>query len=85
MTLFSHRHLIAETQLAFRVLLRQPGFWIPTVIFPAMLYAFFGAQSGGGQWAAQAMASFCVYAVLGVGFFQFGVSIAQDRESTFAK
>jgi ABC-2 type transport system permease protein len=79
------RHLFAECVLNLRVLLRQPGFWIPTVIFPAMLYAFFGAQSGGGLWAANAMASFCVYAVLGVGFFQFGVSIAQDRESPFAK
>lgn len=78
------RHLRAECALTLRVLLRQPGFWIPTVIFPAMLYAFFGAQSGGGVWAANAMASFCIYAVLGVGFFQFGVSIAQDRESPFA-
>ena len=77
-------YLVAESAVTLRVLLRQPGFWIPTVVFPAMLYAFFGAQSGGGQWAANAMASFCVYAVLGVGFFQFGVSVAQDRESPFA-
>lgn len=74
----------AETALTLRILLRLPGFWIPTVLFPGMLYAFFGAQSGGGLWAANAMASFCVYAVVGVGFFQFGVSIAQDRESPFA-
>lgn len=78
------RQLKAETALTLRILFRQPGFWIPTVLFPAMLYAFFGAQSGGGLWAANAMASFCVYAVLGVGFFQFGVSVAQDRESAFA-
>lgn len=78
------RHLFAECQLVLRILFRQPGFWVPTVLFPAMLYAFFGAQSGGGRWAANAMASFSVYAVLGVGFFQFGVSVAQDRESPFA-
>lgn len=78
------RHLQAECALTLRILFRQPGFWIPTILFPAMLYAFFGAQSGGGRWAANAMASFTVYAVLGVGFFQFGVSVAQDRESTFA-
>lgn len=78
------RHLFAECALTLRILFRQPGFWIPTVLFPAMLYAFFGAQSGGGAWAANAMASFAVYAVLGVGFFQFGVSVAQDRESPFA-
>lgn len=78
------RHLIAECTLTLKILLRQHGFWIPTVLFPGMLYAFFGANSGGGQWAANAMASFSVYAVLGVGFFQFGVSVAQDRESAFA-
>lgn len=77
-------HLLAECRLILTTLLRQPGFWVPTVLFPAMLYAFFGAQSGGGSWAANAMASFAVYAVLGVGFFQFGVSVAQDRESAFA-
>jgi|TARA_B110000908_G_scaffold162297_1_gene207573 ABC-2 type transport system permease protein len=79
------RHLNAECVLNLRILFRQPGFWIPTVLFPAMLYAFFGANSGGGAWAANAMASFMVYAVLGVGFFQFGVTVAQDRESAFAK
>jgi ABC-2 type transport system permease protein len=78
------RHLSAECVLTLRILFRQPGFWIPTVLFPAMLYAFFGANSGGGSWAANAMASFAVYSVLGVGFFQFGVSVAQDRESPFA-
>ncbi|MDP5347383.1 MAG: ABC transporter permease [Paracoccaceae bacterium] len=78
------RHLSAELGLTLRILFRQPGFWIPTVLFPAMLYAFFGANSGGGAWAANAMASFAVYAVLGVGFFQFGVSVAQDRASPFA-
>lgn len=78
------RHLSAECILTLRILFRQPGFWIPTVIFPAMLYGFFGAQSGGGEWAVRAMASFAIYAVVGVGFFQFGVSVAQDRQSPFA-
>jgi ABC-2 type transport system permease protein len=78
------RHLRAEATLTLRILFRQPGFWVPTVLFPAMLYAFFGANSGGGAWASYAMASFTVYAVLGVGFFQFGVSVAQDRASPFA-
>ena len=79
------RHLTTEITLTLRILFRQPGFWIPTVLFPAMLYAFFGANSGGGTWAANAMASFAIYAVLGVGFFQFGVSVAQDRATAFAR
>lgn len=78
------RPLRAECALELKTLVRQPGFWVPTVLFPAMLYAFFGAQ-GAVEWAANAMAAFAVYAVLGVGFFQFGVSVALDRESPFAK
>ena len=77
-------HWRAECRLSLTILFRQPGFWVPSVLFPAMLYAFFGAQSGDGRWAANAMASFSIYAVLGVGFYQFGVSLAQDRESEFA-
>ncbi|MBN8294475.1 ABC transporter permease [Rhodobacter sp. NTK016B] len=77
------KHLIAELVLSARVLLRQPGFWVPTILFPAMLYSFFGAQMADGPAGIYALASFAVYAVLGVGFYQFGVSVAQDRETPF--
>ncbi|MBO6639436.1 MAG: ABC transporter permease [Roseitalea sp.] len=77
--------LQANLVLTFKRLLRLPGFWVPTILFPAMLYAFFGAQTAGiGPAANYAVASFAVYAVLGVAFFQFGVSIAEDRQSAFA-
>lgn len=80
------RQLTAELTLVMRVLLRQPGFWVPTVLFPAMLYAFFGAGlAGQGPAAGYAMASFAVYAVLGVGFYQFGVTVAQDRADPFIR
>ena len=80
------RQLRAELTLVLRVLLRQPGFWVPTVLFPAMLYAFFGAGlAGNGPAAGYAMASFAVYAVLGVGFYQFGVTVAQDRADPFIR
>jgi len=76
--------LSAELGLTLRILFRQPGFWVPTVLFPAMLYAFFGANmAGAGRIGAYAMASFAVYAVVGVGFYQFGVTVAQDRENPF--
>lgn len=78
------RQLFAEITLTLRVLIRLPGFWVPTILFPAMLYAFFGMQSADTPWAMNSVASFAIYAVLGVGFFQFGVSVAQDRESAFA-
>lgn len=76
------RRLKAELILNARVLLRQPAFWVPTVLFPAMLYAFFGALQARG-FAIYALASFAAYAVVGVGFYQFGVSVAQDRETPF--
>ena len=75
----------ANLALTFKGLIRLPGFWVPTILFPAMLYAFFGAHNAGeGPQAVYAVASFAVYAVLGVAFFQFGVSIAEDRQSAFA-
>jgi len=76
------RQLTAELAIALRILARQPGFWVPTLLFPAMLYAFFGAGLGAEE-AGHAMASFAVYAVLGVGFYQFGVTVAQDRADPF--
>lgn len=82
----TRQQLLAEITLVLRVLGRQPGFWVPTVLFPAMLYAFFGAGlAGQGQAAAYAMASFSIYAVVGVGFYQFGVMVAQDREDPFTR
>jgi len=78
------RVLASELALTLRILFRQPGFWVPTVLFPAMLYAFFGANiAAAGRMGAYAMASFAVYAVVGVGFYQFGVTVAQDRENPF--
>ena len=75
----------ANLVFTFRSLLRIPGFWVPTILFPAMLYAFFGAANAGeGPYAVYAVASFSVYAVLGVAFYQFGVSIAEDRRSAFS-
>ncbi len=61
---------------------RSPSYWVPTLLFPAMLYSFFGAGfPANSAVAALVMASFTVYAVIGVAFYQFGVGIAQDRES----
>lgn len=66
----------------FRQLFRVPAFWIPTILFPAMFFLFFGAAFrppgiGGGNFM---MASWVVYAVAGVAFYQFGVGVAMDRE-----
>ena len=64
-------------------LFRAPGYWVPTVLFPVMLYAMFGASVSNAAISSFVMASFCAYAVIGVGFYQFGVSIATDRETSW--
>ena len=74
----------AHIKFHFIKLLRTPAFWAPTILFPAMLYAFFGSSLPPAGIASQmAIASFCVYAVVGITFYQFGIGIAQDRESPF--
>jgi len=79
---------LAHVRFHFAVLMREPAFWGPVVVLPAMLYVFFGAgvgaETGGGPAALQAVAAFGVYAVGSVAFFQFGVGLAHDRASVFA-
>ncbi|HHB83060.1 MAG TPA: ABC transporter permease, partial [Devosia sp.] len=36
--------LFAHITIQLRRLLRDPGFWAPTILFPAMFYSFFGAS-----------------------------------------
>jgi ABC-2 type transport system permease protein len=59
-------------------LARYPTFVVPTLLFPALLFAFFGLTQSVAR-ANILMASFAAYAVLSVAFFQFGVGIASDR------
>ncbi len=61
-------------------LLRQPGYLIPTMLFPAMFFWFFAAPSANNVYSANFLtASFAAFAVFGVVFFQFGANAAQDR------
>jgi ABC-2 type transport system permease protein len=65
-------------------LIRLPAYAIPTLLFPTLLFAFFGLPYGSNVPAARLlMASYSAYAVLGVGLFQFGVGIAVERSSTW--
>ena len=77
------RLTVAHCRVTLLELFRAPGYWVPTVVFPAMLYSFFGTSiaGSGAQATTLAATSFAVYAVVGVAFYQFGVGIAQDRES----
>ncbi len=63
-------------------LLRQPGYWIPSMVFPAMFFLFFAAPNADRPEVATLMlGSYLVFAVLGVVMFQFGVGVANDRIS----
>jgi ABC-2 type transport system permease protein len=59
-------------------LARYPAFAIPTLLLPALFYAFFGLPQRHTP-ANVLLASFAAYAVLSLAFFQFGVGIALDR------
>ncbi len=75
---------LAHFMLQAKLLVRMPGYWVPTLVFPAMLFSFFGASAAGDtQRSAYTMASFCIYAIAGVAFYQFGAGLAQDRETPF--
>ena len=75
--------VLANIRVIMLGLVRAPAYWVPTVLFPTMLYLFFGARFAEPEIARVVLASWSVFAVLGVAFYQFGIGIAQDRESTW--
>ena len=64
--------------------LRNPGFLLPIMLFPAVFYLMFGivmARGGGAALAARYMlASYSTFAVMAPGLFGFGVSLALERD-----
>ena len=80
------RHARANTVELFR----QPGYWLPSVLLPALFFLFFGitgARAVGEDPRAQAaglgsevvVTPFLLFGLIGVVFFQFGVGIAEER------
>jgi ABC-2 type transport system permease protein len=61
-------------------LVRFPGFSIATLAFPTFMFLLFGLPHVDGH-ADVFLASYAAFSVLGVGFFQFGVSAAIERAS----
>lgn len=76
------RLYFAYIHSVFVPLARSPGYVIPVILFPTLLYSFFGVQPSqrSPQTASILLASWSAFAVIGIGFFQFGVGIAQSRE-----
>jgi ABC-2 type transport system permease protein len=61
-------------------LLRYPSFSVPTLLFPGLLFLFFGVPAEGSD-ETILMVSYAAFGVLAVALFQFGVGIASERAS----
>lgn len=61
---------------------RQPSFAVPTLLFPAMFYFFFGIIFGRSNgFASYMVATYGAFGVIGTALFGFGVGVAISRES----
>ena len=67
-------------------LIRTPSYSLVTVIIPGMIFVILGTSLTETPLKANlVLGSFCVFATLGVAFFQFGVGIANERESPWER
>ena len=74
--------LLAHTYLRLRQLLREPSYLASTMIFPALFFLIFALPNADTPEKARfLLASFTIFAVLGVCFFQFGIHQAQEIRS----
>jgi ABC-2 type transport system permease protein len=72
--------VLAHARMQIAELVRLPSFSIATVGFPALFFLLFGLPRAHGR-ENVLLASFAAFAVLGVGFYQFGVSTAIERST----
>ncbi|NUS38931.1 MAG: ABC transporter permease [Lysobacter sp.] len=64
--------------------LRNPGFLLPTLLFPTVFYLMFGvllARDDGGHAARYLLAAYATFGVMAPGLFGFGVSLAFERDN----
>jgi ABC-2 type transport system permease protein len=72
------RLAVVHARLQVCELVRFPGFSAGTLAFPGIVFVLFGLPRAGHH-PNLLLASYAAFAVLGVGFFQFGVSGAIER------
>ncbi len=67
-------------------LTRTPSYSLLTIFTPSVIFVIIGVTfTDSRQEANFALGSFCVFSALGVAFFQFGVRIANERESPWER
>jgi ABC-2 type transport system permease protein len=59
--------------------LRSPGYLLPTLAMPGLFYFLFEGPDTDVALVTFLMASYAMWAILGVAFFQFGTGIAEQR------
>jgi ABC-2 type transport system permease protein len=72
------RLVLVHARMQIVELVRFPGFTVATLAFPTLLFVLFGLPRAKIQ-PNILLASYAAFAVLGVGFFQFGVGGAIER------
>ena len=77
--------VLAHVRMRLLSLLRTPAYVAGTLAMPSVILIFIGIGLADTTAAANAiMASFTMFAVMGVSFFQFGVGIAEGRSSPWS-
>jgi ABC-2 type transport system permease protein len=74
------RLALAYARIQIVELVRFPGFTAGTLAFPGVVFVLFGLPRAADH-PELVLASYCAFGVIGVGFFQFGVSGAMERGS----
>jgi ABC-2 type transport system permease protein len=65
--------------------LRAPGYLLPTLAMPGLFYFLFEGSDTEVGLVTFLMASYAMWAILGVAFFQFGVGIAEERATPWER
>ena len=66
--------------------LRQPIYWVTTMLFPSMFFWFFGVPNANEQSSAlMLVTSFAAFGCLTVMLFQMAVQIAHERELSWSR
>ncbi|KZN34008.1 hypothetical protein N480_22725 [Pseudoalteromonas luteoviolacea S2607] len=79
--------LFIEAKLDLLCGLRTPSFAVPTLVFPVLLYLFFGVfmmhgkQQGNDEVSIYTLVNYLVFGLMAPALFSFGANVAQERES----
>ena len=65
--------------------LRAPGYLLPTLAMPGLFWFLFEQEDQEPVLVTFLMASYAMWAILGVAFFQFGVGIAEERTTAWER